>query len=296
MNILPAFDWSPGITGIFEGIPNRDYHLPHSGLSRSIAEKIVFRSPAHAKQDLDEPKEATSAMTMGTLVHCGVLEPERLAASYYVRPDHRFAEKDCTAVKNGLAKPGDPIPWDGKAGSCKRWLAEHSDREVLSTEDEHNLLGCIKALKANPTVGGMLSVGKAELSVFVDYKGTILKCRPDLLACDKMGNIWDLDIKKCQDSSYWTFRRESMKAHRDFQEAWYRFVLSLVGIEVNQFLFVGVEELPPHGVGDYRIAAKTVTAAIPLVHQAIDEWKRCVETGDWKGYPPEIREMEWGNA
>jgi hypothetical protein len=295
INPLPGFEWRPGLTGIFSNLDSDVYHrhTPFSGLSRSIAEKIVFESPAHAKEEIDNPKEATKFMNMGSLVHCGTLEPRNLAESYYVRPDTRPAEKDCRAVRDRRARPGDPIEWDGKAGYCKTWIEQHSNRPIISAEDERNMLDCINALKSNPTMAGMLKVGQSELSVFAEYDGVLVKCRPDLIAVDGNGSTWVLDIKKCQNASEPVFRAESRRAHRDFQEAWYRWVLGLAGIRVDNFVFAGVEEGPPHGVGIYRIANKNVEATMPKIIQAVDLWRQCQETGEWPGYTPAVVEIGW---
>ena len=49
--------------------------------------KLVGRSPAHCKAgEVADPKE-TEALRLGRLIHCAVLEPERLAEAYCVKPD-----------------------------------------------------------------------------------------------------------------------------------------------------------------------------------------------------------------
>ena len=290
---LPYSEWEPGKVGVFSGVPNDVYHRRMAGLGSTIASKLVFRSEAHAKEALDNPKEPTSFMEMGTLVHCGTLEPERLASSYYVRPETRPAEKDCTAVKQGLAKPGDPIPWDSKAGFCKAWNAEHFDRTILTVKDEKTLKGCVGALKANPTLAGMLQPGQSEISVFAKAGDVLLKCRPDLIATDVREQLWVLDIKKCQDGSFFVFQGESRRVHRDFQEAWYRFVLELAGIQVDHFVFAAVEEAPPHGVAIYRINSTNVESMKPKVQEAIDKWFSACESGEWPGYHGEVQEIGW---
>ena len=289
----PYIEWKPGKVGVFSGVPNDVYHQRTSGLGSTIASKLVFRSASHAKEALDNPKEPTSFMEMGTLVHCGTLEPNRLASSYYRRPETRPAEKDCTAVKAGLAKPGDPIPWDSKAGFCKAWNAEHSGLPIITVENEKTLIGCVGALKANPTLAAMLKTGQSELSVFAKTGDVLLKCRPDLIATDDRGQVWVLDIKKCQDGSFFVFQGESQRVHRDFQEAWYRFVMEAAGIHVDHLVFAAVEEAAPHGVAIYRINSVNVDAMKPKVQEAIDKWFSAIESGEWPGYHGEVQEIGW---
>lgn len=289
----PYSEWKPGKVGVFSGVANDIYHERTSGLGSSIASKLVFRSAAHAKEALDNPKEPTSFMAMGTLVHCGTLEPARLTSSYYVRPETRPAETTSTAVKQGLAKPGDPILWSNNAGYCKKWNEDHFDRTILTVEDEKTLKGCVGSLKANPTLSGMLQTGMSELSIFAKAGDVLLKCRPDLIATDERGQIWILDIKKCQDGSFFVFQGESRRVHRDFQEAWYRFVLELAGIHVDHFVFAAVEEAPPHGVAIYRISSTNVEFMKPKVQEAIDKWFSACESGEWPGYHGEVQEIGW---
>ena len=290
ISALPYTAWQPGLLGAFSGIPNEVYHdsgkgksvserISKYGLSRSIAEKLILKSPAHCKEAMDNPKDPTKFMEFGTLVHCGTLEPEKLDGSYMVRPD---------------TNPVDPEDkWHGNKKWCKNWLAIFKGTTILSVEEEKMLQGCVLALKSNLTLNGMLRTGQAELSVFAKKDDVLLKCRPDLIAEDAQRRTWVLDIKKCQDASFFAFQNESRRVHRDFQEAWYRYVLGLAGVHVDQFVFAAVEEEPPHGVGLYRIGPTNVEAMVPKVHEAIDRWFTAVESGEWPGYHHEVQEIGW---
>lgn len=279
IKIVPTKKWKRFATGIFRDIPAEVYHDPSGGLSRTIAAKIAFESPAHALHEMHHPEPPTIFMEMGSLVHLSCLEPEKLKGSYFVRP----------------AENEDGDSWDGRKIWCKEWVKAHASLPRLSPEQEQQVLGCTAALRANPTMAGMLAVGHPELSVYADYQGTILRCRPDLIAEDIDGKIWVLDIKKCQDASLGAFSRQSRSLHRDFQEAWYRMVLKLAGVTVDRFVFAAVEEKPPHGVGLYRIAEKNIMDIQPSIHYAIDLWRQCVETGNWPGYTASIQEVAWRN-
>lgn len=279
LNVQPIESWEPLKSGIFRGLSNEKYHDPKTGLSRSIGQEIVFKSPSHGKEAMDNPEEPTKFMTFGTLVHCAVLEPENLLSSYYVRPDCAWND------------PEDK--WHGNKKWCKAWLQAKMDRPSISAKEEQQVKGCTAALKSNKTMAGMLSVGSAELSCFAFFEGVWVKCRPDLIAYDAQGGLWVLDIKKCQDATYGSFLRESRRLRRDFQQAWYEFVLSLLGLTVSKFVFAAVEENAPHGMALYEIDPKNVTAARPKVIEAIDKYRQCAESGEWPGLPGDIKTLEW---
>lgn len=279
--------------GIFANVPSELYHRPECGLSRSMAEDLVFRSPAHMVENVRNPKPPTPFMAFGSLVHCATLEPDKLADLYCVQPDSRPAEKDCKAVREGLAKPGDPIPWDNKTNYCKSWNAEHADRFIITAEDEKKMHGCVRALRGHPLVNDMLTVGQPELSVFTRINGLQVRCRPDLMAYDREGLLWVLDIKKLQDASHWALLRRARSMHFDFQEAWYRVVLEAEGLEVHRFVFVAVEEEPPHGVVARYISRELVQDCYPAVHLAMDLYQQCQEQQSWPGYDDRIESLHW---
>jgi len=66
----------------FVTITNPEYHA-HEAIGHSSIVKTM-RSPAHLREALDNPKEATLAMEFGTAIHTAVLEPRIFREEYAV--------------------------------------------------------------------------------------------------------------------------------------------------------------------------------------------------------------------
>ena len=76
--------------GIFEGIPNADYH-GGPGISKSGLDKIR-RSPLHYRASLEAQKEPTAAQREGTIIHDLVLEPDTFWDRYTKPFDPAYPE------------------------------------------------------------------------------------------------------------------------------------------------------------------------------------------------------------
>lgn len=272
-------------SGIFL-MPAKEYHDEKKGLSRGMALEILQRSLEHMRYSTDHPDEPTKFMEFGTLVHCATLEPETLAEQYHVTPE------------TYLAEDGKKKNWHNGANFCKDWNKAHADRICITKEAETMVKACCARIRGNPFLASMLRVGHVERSCFAKcpQTGIWLRSRPDLLAWDRGGRLWVLDIKKTQDATARGFRKAIRNMRYDFQEAWYRRVLELLGYKVEGFLFCAVEEQPPHGLGIFKIAFDKVANQMPRVQQAIDFYAQAKEQNTWTGYTDEIQEIDWREA
>lgn len=276
--------FQPETEGIFE-MPAEEYHDEAKGLSRSMAKEIVYKTPEHMRYGQDNPKPPTKFMEFGTLVHCASLEPHTLNEQFYIQPS-------MYPTKDGFK------PWHGGADWCDKWKAAHSDRICITADDAQMVMGCTTKIRNNPVVRGMLIAGEVEQSFFArdPQTGLMLRCRTDLMAKDEQGKVWVADIKKTQDASPNEFAKACRKMRYAFQECFYRYVMSLLGVEVFQFVFVVVEEKPPHGLVLYRIHSETsdkVKAEEEKVRLAIDTYVQSKEQGVWPGYPERITDVDW---
>lgn len=278
LNILNSSQWRPGTAGTYSGLTSDQYHQEASGFSNSMAKDLVFESPEHMRWEMDHPTPPTEAMIMGTMVHTSVLEPEKFPHCYHLEPREYPADKGNK-------------PWHGGSTYCKAWNAAHADKPILSGSDVDHIGGCKLALMYHPIMSRAITVGIAELSIFAFHDDLMLKCRPDLLFRDATGDLWCLDIKKVQKATRIAFQRDALDKHYDFQEAWYRYVMSLAGIELRGFIFLAVEEQSPHGVCAFRWSKESVDACMPQVHQAIDSYTQCKEQNIWPGYTKAIVEI-----
>jgi hypothetical protein len=175
--------------GLVYGMPNDDYHATDALGSSGL--KLLRRSPAHYfGQTLDPQRpvrEATPAMKAGTLAHCAILEPDKVAERYIVRPD-------------GL---------EGRTKDGKAWLAALPvGIEAATAEQMQTAQRQAAAVRALPEIGPLLANGHAEVSAFWidEATGAQCKCRPDFVHGTPSGVIL-LDVKTTQDAAPDAFQR-----------------------------------------------------------------------------------------
>jgi hypothetical protein len=105
--------------GLFTDLPADVYHDLEGRASSSVLRTIHNKTPAHAKAQIDDDSEPTSAMRFGTMTHEAVLEPARFEDKYAV-------STQCMATTSSGSQCKSPgkVPWRTDQGlvlwSCGR--------------------------------------------------------------------------------------------------------------------------------------------------------------------------------
>jgi hypothetical protein len=267
--------------GVVHGIPNAEYHA-HPALGSSGL-KTLAKSPRHywaAQLDPNRPvKEETAAMAAGTLAHCAILEPNKLAERYVVRP-------------GGL---------DLRTKEGKAWLAaKPAGMEVVTHEQMQTAYRQHASVLSLPEVGALLATGEAEVSAFWldEATGTPCKCRPDWVS-PAGGGVVIVDIKTCQDASPKGFARAVANLRYDLQAAWYSHGFERAsGLQVLGFVFAAVESDYPHAAAAYMLDDDALAKARAECDRLLALHRQCTDAGRWPGYPENIQLLTmpaWAN-
>lgn len=299
----PQSAWQPEKAGLFS-LPEAVYR-PSPGVNQSTL-KQVLRSPAHARSEMDNPKEPTPAMVIGTLAHLACLEPEQFedGQSHYVVPD--FYEttgmkcpscgtvtdsKKCRGCKTDREEVIIEKPWTGNSETCREWLANHSDKPVITRKDVRNLAGMQVAMNSNPIARRVMNYGHPEVAAFSYHTdtGTLFKAKIDKLFTDDDGRLWISDMKKVQDAR--AFERDAITFGYDLQAAFYTDILRNLGLVVEGFLFVVVEEEPPHGIICYQADMDFIARGRTRYLRALTAYIEADTSGKWPSYTEEVRSL-----
>ncbi|XVJ69913.1 MAG: exonuclease VIII [Rhizobacter sp.] len=267
--------------GIVRDLSNADYHA-HPALGSSGL-KTLAKSPRHfwaSNIDPNRPeKEESAAMVAGTLAHCAILEPNKLAERYVARPE-------------GL----DLRTKDGKA-----WMAaKPAAMEVVTHEQMQAAQRQHASVLSLPEVGALLAKGQAEVSAFwVDEDtGTACKCRPDWVSPAGDGVVL-VDIKTCQDASPKGFARAVANLRYDLQAAWYSHGFGRAsGLQVLGFVFAAVEADYPHAAAAYMLDDDALSKARAECDRLLMLHRQCADSDKWPGYPETIQLLTmpaWAN-
>lgn len=262
-NKLNIQTWNPKsvpITpqGLYVGMPNEVYH-DSEGVSKSSLD-LIHRSPAHYYHR--SPYVPSRAMEIGTAIHTAILEPDAYETDYVLLDvDARTASEYKQAVK-----------------------AVGSGRVLVKKEWQH-VEGVATAVAMDPHAGPLFEgEGHNELSVIVENEhGITLRCRFDRLL--KRGDRWlAVDLKKTRDARPDKFSRSVTDYRYHVQVAWYSRVAALAGIDLAGFVFVAVEDAPPHGVRVYVIDDESVEIGRREAMEDLRVYTECVRSGHWPVY------------
>ena len=215
------------------------------------------QTPLHFKHQQTAPRKETTAMTIGSAVHCAVLEPEHFTQRYVVAPE---LDKRTKAGKEACAE------------------LEASGKVVLSATDYTMISSVATSVMNHPTASKLLTGGRAEVAVFGEIDGVAAKCKCDYLR----EGVAIIDLKTTDDAG--DFSRSVSKWGYAQQAAWYQDVMISIGQPVRAFIFVVVEKTAPYAVATYELSEEWVELGRQQNQRALALFKNCTESGNWFGY------------
>jgi hypothetical protein len=249
--------------GIYRDVPMEDY-LASAGLSRSRLVRLLTETPLrfHHGGDVEE----TPAMRLGTAVHLGILEPARF--DELVRPMPKF---------DGRTNAG-------KAGKAE-WLAANPGKIAVPEADYEQAIEASRLVRRKRGPAEALRNGHAELSMWWQRDGVLLRSRPDFLdvergiCCDVKTTSRGLD-----DRAVVSILEDQ---HAAMQAAMVRMgVHALTGKDIGPGMHLLVIDMKgiPIDMRLVEIGEAWLTRGETQVMTALRIYRECVESGKWPGY------------
>jgi exodeoxyribonuclease VIII len=220
-------------------------------------------TPAHfrAYKDglMERPK--TEAMKIGSLTHTCILEPEKMAGSFMVKPDNI----------------------DGRSKAGKEWLAGQTAETIISQREADMLSRMVDAVWKHPLASEIIAHSDREKSLFAEQDGLWLKGRIDCLLTS--GTII-ADLKTCELSDLGSVEKAIFSYGYHRQAAYYLKLANLLGLKKSRFAFIFVEKTPPHCVAVYTLTDDTIRAGEQAIAKSLKMLKKCTQTCTWPGRNP----------
>ena len=216
-------------------------------------------TPAHfaAYKAGEIVKEETDAMRIGTLTHCCILEPDKMAGSYAIKPEGmNFATKE------------------GKA-----WKSEQT-QTIISQSHADMISRMMNSVWRHPEAKALISGSDRERSLFAQDDDLWLKGRIDCLT--KGGNII-ADLKTCELADLDSVEKAIYSYGYFRQAAYYLRIASLLGLQKSRFVFIFVEKTPPHCVALYSITEEALKVGEMEIDASLRLLRFCKESGRWPG-------------
>lgn len=273
-----------GKTGVLEIGAEEYFSIPalsHSGMKDLAVSPLRYW---HLWVNPERPtREETSAMRIGSALHCAVLEPAEKFESRYAcaldPTDWPVCLDTVTELREWLNSKGvKPIgtskaPMVEQALSVmkqlgeyvpilaheeKKFFAENQGKTILKPEEWRRVSGMARVLLNEPVLQKILSQGKAEVALTATdpETGVLLKCRVDWLSDSAMLDPKTFTVKD-GDSVDRAISKAIFYQRYHIQAALYKKIHKLVFGKPAGFINAFVESEEPHEVRILRHAGNT---------------------------------------
>lgn len=234
--------------------------------------KHYAKSPAHYRENADNPQEQTAAMLLGSAVHCLCLEPDAFHGQYAVAPE---VDRRTKSGKEEWAE----------------FEAEHQGKGIITGEQHTLAQGMATSILAGKTGNLLTLCSERELTLTWEDQVTVLQCKARLDAVDLINGL-AVDIKTTEDASPKAFARTVYNYLYHGQAAFYLEGLHQNGFTINRFLFLAVEKKPPFGKAMFLCSEELLASGRILFRECLARHAECLEANAWPGYPETIHTLD----
>lgn len=262
--------------GIYYTISNDDYHAG-PGVSKSQLDDIAVDPACFLwRSNAPEDDEKKAALTMGTALHCLLLEPDEFDKRFIVAPEFNRRTNQ------------------GKAEE-QAFLAQIASQgmTVLDAEQGRKLQLMRDSVMAHHSARFLLeSEGYCESSIYWNDEetGELCRIRPDKFLTRTPVIV---DIKKVGDMSRFSQHIEEFRYH--VQDAYYREGFHNQFGEHPQFVFIAVSEginCGRYPVHTYSLDEHDLAVGQFLYRENLNTYHQCRISDSWGGIEV-IRRPEW---
>lgn len=289
LGLVPA----PAV-GLHENVPDPTYRT-WDAISQSLLQVARVGQPIHVRAVLDGLQEPErDSRRFGTATHCRLLEPERFAAEYQI------AERCGAVLKSGANKgtrcrnqgtallPFDVV-LDGEFGAWR--CGTHADDgaavpdKFVTAEEAADIETLRAALMSHDVVRLFRQHGGHEVSAVWRHNGYDYRGRFDKLIHSGTAPLTVIDLKKTlrYGATEAKFAKSLVEYGYAMQAAAYTEAIEQLLSETPVFIFVVIEDKPPHDVGVWQLDDDSLECGRAMLQQAREVLYRCLESGQWPG-------------
>jgi hypothetical protein len=221
--------------------------------------KYLATSPKHYQHRLEEPRDPTAAMLLGTAAHTAILEPVRFLADY--------------AVFEGARRSGKA--WD-------EFCEENVNKVILKQTEFDSAMRMRDAVRSDPLAMRYLKRGDAEVTfVWRDAETDILcKGRVDFLSVSVADVM--VDVKTSRDVTPWSFQSSFARMQYHLQAAFYSDGYETITGRTLYAKCIAVEQTEPHDVVVYDLA-EVLDTGRDEYRELLTRLAECREKDLWLG-------------
>ena len=206
-----ALSGIPEPSPIVYGMPADEYRRG-PGVSASTIKRMAQKTPAEVRHEIDNPKEETAALALGTVAHSAILEGDAVEQNYKV------------AAKPNLRSNAGKEEW------ARLHEEARAEGKTLVSQADWDKACCMRdSIHQNPIARKLLSAGRPEVTLYAEYEGELLRTREDWMP-DGYNIVCDL--KTDRDPGHW-FGNDAFKLGYHIAAHQYRMVRHLVNTQLG---------------------------------------------------------------
>lgn len=254
------------LKGIYDDMPENDYHALKDYLSASMISKLCNQTPAEFYYWLHAGDPPTKEMVFGSAFHSYVLAPETSKDKIVIRKSVPVAIRDEFAA-TGIA--------------------------AITVDDFDTIRHMTDSLNASEYASSIINHGDAVFEescfMFDEPLDTALKGRTDI----RIPSLKIIsDLKSSRSGAYYSFQKTAVNYGYDIQATMYlHLVRAVTGEYYKDFIFIVVEKTPPFMVSLFRPDQLMLDEARVKIKKTVEAYHGHMKSGVWPGYPDEIQDL-----
>lgn len=263
------------LTGIYDNLSFADYLAIDAINNGTLG--LIEKSPKHCKERVE--LEQVKPLVLGSMIHCGRLEPLAMAERYAVCPEYQFDELNVTSSNERSTSTATKYV----KGKVAEFAAANRDKETVPRDWYREMLAIVTSLNNDPLANSLFNApGRVELTLVWedDSTGLLCKARIDKEAAS-VGKF--IDLKSCADLEAFERSIARYGYHRQlahYQDGW----ATLTG-ELLEPWIVAVEKSAPYCVKSAPLHEETLERGYERRRNAMALYAECESSGVWPGPP-----------
>jgi len=274
-------------TGIYRNMPFADYRAIKAVNWSSL--KHMAESPRHYLHALLHPKDQTPAQFAGVLFHAALLEPERFAEQYTVRPDDmptKPQDKWRTAKKPSAETLANIAAYD-------EFMARFAGVEFVKREQYEQAQAMAASVRNDPHTGPFFANAETELTIVWIDEATQLLCKGRIDVLSNIDGVTYLcDPKGTASTVARRFGNEANRMLYHCQLAHYAAGLRALGQTVDRVFLLACEFSGCYDPAAFELTPEQLELGEEIRAGLLSRLAECRMLGRWPGRYAEPQQLE----
>lgn len=262
-------------TGFHYGVPFVQYQAWDAVNISTL--KPMHRSAAHCRYAMDNPREASDEMDVGSATHVSMLEPARFEKEFYLgKEEYNATTKEGKIVRDR----------EMEEAAGRTHIRRKAGKDAVDADDVEGMTRAVWEARASKYF--LQLPGQCEVSALWQdpVTGLLCKGRFDKLITATRPTI--LELKTARDAADWAFGKQIADKDYDAQAAYYLWAHKTITGTDALHVFVAIENKGPWASKVHTLGDATLQSGAVKFRKWLDRYAECVKSGKWPGYEDRV--------